>query len=133
MAPDDNGPYPTTESTMTAVERSKGRYMMLVSFILIVAATAAASAEVKKPVAQWKCADFLSVDDQFKPKVVYSATAFAKGGKPAASVVDIEGTEKVIPRLTEDCTKDPRASFWQKLKNEWDKIGDEARKVEKKL
>ncbi len=117
---------------MTAVERSKGR-CMLMPFILIVAATAAASAEVKKPVAQWKCADFLSIDDQFKPKVVYSATAFAKSGKLAASVVDIEGTEKVIPRLIDDCAKDPKASFWQRLKNEWDKVGDEAKKVEKKL
>jgi acid stress chaperone HdeA len=132
MAPDDNAPYPTMERKMTAVERSKGR-CMLVSFILIVAATAAASAEVKKPVAQWKCADFVSVDDQFKPKVVYSATAFAKGGKPAASVVDIEGTEKVIPRLIDDCTKEPKASFWRKLKDEWDKVGDEAKKVEKRL
>jgi acid stress chaperone HdeA len=95
--------------------------------------TTVASAEVKKPIAQWKCADFLSVDDQFKPKVVYSATAFAKSGRPAASVVDIEGTEKVIPRLIDDCTKDPRASFWQKLKDEWVKVGDEAKKLEKKL
>jgi acid stress chaperone HdeA len=120
------------ESTMTAVGRSKSS-CLLVPFILIVAATAAASAEVKKPVAQWKCTDFLSVDDQFKPKVVYSATAFAKGGKPAAGVVDIEGTAKVIPRLVDDCTKEPSASFWRKLQDEWDKVGDEAKKIEKKL
>jgi acid stress chaperone HdeA len=117
---------------MTVVELSNGKYLW-VPLALVVTVTAAISAEVKKPVAQWKCADFLSVDDQFKPKVVYSATAFAKGGKPAASVVDIEGTEKVIPRLIEDCTKDPRASFWRRLKDEWDKVGDEAKKLEKKL
>ena len=28
-----------------------------------------------------------------EPKVVYRATAYAKGGKPEASVVDIEGTD----------------------------------------
>jgi len=73
--------------------------------------------------------DFLSVDDQFKPKVVYSATAFAKGGKPRASVVDIEGTEKVVPRVIDDCTKEPGASFWQKLKGEWDNVEREAKKL----
>jgi acid stress chaperone HdeA len=93
------------------------------------AATAAVSAEIKKPIPQWKCSDFLAVDDQFKPKVVYSATAFAKGGKPRASVVDIEGTEKVVPRVIDDCTKEPGASFWQKLKGEWDSVEREAKKL----
>jgi acid stress chaperone HdeA len=61
--------------------------------------------------------------------VVYSATAFAKGGKPRASVVDIEGTEKVVPRIIDDCTKEPGASFWQKLKGEWDNVEREAKKL----
>jgi acid stress chaperone HdeA len=105
----------------------------LVPVTLIAAAATLAAAETKKPVTQWTCADFLSVDDQFKPKIVYAATAFAKGGKPAASVIDIDGTEKMIPRLVEDCTREPKASFWQRVKDEWKKVESEAKKVEKKL
>jgi acid stress chaperone HdeA len=106
---------------------------------LIIAAVAAsaAAAENKKPVAKWTCEDFVGVDDQFKPKVVYWATAYAKGGKPEASVVDIEGTEKVTPIVIDECQKAPQASFWQKLKGAWAKVEAdtkaEMKKMEKKM
>jgi acid stress chaperone HdeA len=97
----------------------------------------AGAAEAKKPVAKWTCADFLAVDEQFRPKVVYWATAYAKGGKPEASVIDIDGTEKVTPMIIEDCTKAPQASFWQRLKADWAKVKAaakaETKKVEKKM
>jgi acid stress chaperone HdeA len=71
----------------------------------------------------------LSVDEQFKPKVIYAATAFAKGGRPKDSVIDIEGTEKVAPTIIDDCRKAPQASFWQKLKGAWSRV-DADTKVE---
>jgi len=80
------------------------------------------AASNKKPVTQWTCADFLAVEDQYKPKVVYAATAYSKAGKPEAAVIDIEGTEKVTPMIITACEGTPRASFWDKLKAEWDKI-----------
>ena len=68
---------------------------------------------------------------------MYRATAYAKGGKPEASVTDIEGTEKVTPMIIDECTKAPQASFWQKLKAGWKKIEADARaevkKIEKKM
>ena len=82
----------------------------------------AAGANNKKPVTQWTCADFLAVEDQYKPKVVYAATAYSKAGKPEAEVIDIEGTEKVTPMIITACEGTPRASFWEKLKAEWNKI-----------
>lgn len=82
----------------------------------------AAAASNKKPVTQWTCADFLAVEDQFRPKVVYSATAYSKAGKPEAEVIDIEGTEKVTPMVISECQKAPRASFLDTLKNEWHKL-----------
>ena len=96
-------------------------------------APAAALAEAKKPIAKWTCADFLAVDDAFKPKVIYWATAYSKAGKPEVATIDIEGTEKIIPMITEDCTKMPQESFWQKLKNDWRKVEIEMKKLEKKL
>jgi acid stress chaperone HdeA len=107
------------------------------SLAVAAVATTATAADTKKPVAQWTCQDFLAVDDQFKPKAVYWATAYAKGGKPEASVLDIEGTEKVTPMIIDECTKAPQASFWQKLKSEWKKVvaetKAEAKKIEKKM
>jgi acid stress chaperone HdeA len=82
----------------------------------------AAAAGNKKPVTQWTCADFLAVEDQFRPKVVYAATAYSKVGKPEAEVIDIEGTERVTPMIITACEATPRASFWEKLKAEWQKI-----------
>ena len=113
--------------------------LMPLALSLVVAAVAASAsgADSKKPVSKWMCAEFIGVDDQFKPKVVYWATAYAKGGKPEGSMIDIEGTEKVTPILIDECAKAPQASFWQKLKGAWAKVEAdakaEAKKVEKKM
>ncbi|MCB1964659.1 acid-activated periplasmic chaperone HdeA [Accumulibacter sp.] len=108
-----------------------------VPLLVLAAATSAMAADSKKPVAKWTCADFVAVDDQFKPQVVYAATAYAKGGKPEASMIDIEGTEQVIPIVGEECAKEPQASFWQKLKGAMAKVKTEAKsemhKIEKKM
>jgi acid stress chaperone HdeA len=52
-------------------------------------------------------------------------------------VIDIEGSEKVPPLIIDECTKAPPASFWQKMKAEWNKVKAQARaeakKVEKKM
>jgi acid stress chaperone HdeA len=105
--------------------------------VIACAATTAIAAGNKKPVTKWTCEEFLAVDDQFKPKVVYAATAYSKAGKPQDSVIDIDGTEKVIPMIIDDCQKAPQASFWQKLKGDWHKVEAETRaemkKVEKKM
>ncbi len=110
---------------------------LLIPLILTVAATAPLAAKVEKPVTQWACADFLSVEDQFKPKVVYWAAAYAKGGQPEAAVIDIKGIEKVTPELIGQCKKAPQASFWTRLKDEWKKVEaeteGETKKMEKKL
>lgn len=80
----------------------------------------------QKPVSEWTCEDFIGVEDTFKPKVVYWAVAYGKGGKPEAAIIDVEGTDKIVPFLAEECAKKPKESFWQKVK-------DEVKKLEKKL
>jgi acid stress chaperone HdeA len=82
----------------------------------------AGSSAAHKPLGKITCEDFLAVDDSFKPKLVYFGVAYAKGGKPEAAVLDMEGTEKITPMLIEACQAQPKASFWQKLKAEVKKI-----------
>jgi acid stress chaperone HdeA len=93
----------------------------------LLAGTSGAFAEAaKKPLGKMTCEDFLAVDDAFKPKVVYYAVAYAKGGKPEAAVVDVEGIDKITPVLIEECKAAPKESFWKKVKAE-------VKKVEKKM
>ena len=94
---------------------------------------ASLAADTKKPLAEWTCADFLGVEGTFRPKLIYWATAYSKAGKPESATIDIEGTEKVIPIITEDCEKAPQDSFWQKLESGWKRIEDEVKALEKKL
>jgi acid stress chaperone HdeA len=64
---------------------------------------------------------------------VYAASAHAKGGKPEDGIIDIEGTERVIPVVFEECRLEPQASFWQKLKGAWAKVESEAKAAAKKV
>lgn len=86
-----------------------------------------------KPLGQWTCEDFIAVGDQFKPKLIYWATAYSKSGKPEAAVVDVDGTETVTPAIVDACVKSPKASFWQTLQGEWKKLEATTRKDVKKI
>jgi acid stress chaperone HdeA len=97
------------------------------------AETKTSAAVTKKPVTQWTCEEFIALDDQYKPSAVYWATAYAKGGTPEASELDIAGTEQITPMIVQDCEKEPKASFWQKFKAAWRKVEAEAKTMEKKL
>ncbi|HKD31114.1 MAG TPA: HdeA/HdeB family chaperone [Xanthobacteraceae bacterium] len=82
-------------------------------------ATAPRAAEFQKPVTQWTCAEFRSVDDQFKPTVVYRATTYARDGQPEETAVDINGgIEKETRRSSTNAPKAPQDSFWSRLKEE---------------
>ncbi|WP_319024645.1 acid-activated periplasmic chaperone HdeA [Microbulbifer hainanensis] len=97
----------------------------LVILPLVIAAgitSFSAVAETKKHLKDWTCEDFLAIDDQYKPKVVYWASAYSKKGKPEDGMLDIEGTEKVTPMIIEACGKAPKESFGKKLKGEWHKL-----------
>src|SRR3954469_11721472 len=103
------------------------------ALLIAIAIPAGAAADTKKPVAKWTCADFLGVEEDFKPKLIYWATAHVKADKPEVATINIEGTEKVIPIVIEDCKKAPQDSFWQKLDAGWKRLEGDVRSLEKKL
>lgn len=47
--------------------------------------------------------------------------------------MDIEGTEKVVPMIIDDCKKAPGESFLAKRKNAWRSVEAEAKKVKDKM
>ncbi|MFA0811800.1 acid-activated periplasmic chaperone HdeA [Microbulbifer epialgicus] len=99
------------------------QYILPLVIASLAASAAFADSHSKKPAKDWTCADFLAIDDEFKPKAVYWATGYAKGGKEDAAVMDVEGTEKVTPMIITACTQAPKESFWAKFKGEWHKMG----------
>ena len=111
--------------------------MGMVAASLMMGATGAFAESAKKPLGKMTCEDFLAVDDTFKPKVVSYAVAYAKGGKPEAAVIDVEGIDRLTPVLIEDCKASPKESFWKKLKAavkaDAKAMKAEAKKVEKKM
>ena len=100
----------------------------------VVAAALAASSTVafaqsdgaKKPLGKMTCEDFIGLEENFKPKLVYWAVAYGQGGKPESAGVNVAGIEKMIPVLIDGCKKAPKESFWEKVKAE-------VKKLEKKL
>ncbi len=100
--------------------------------VALLVATADAATEPKKPVSNWTCEEFLAVEGDFQPKVIYWASAQPKSGKPT-TLVDIEGTEKVVPMVIDDCKKTPKDSFFKKLRSAWHAVEAEAKKMRDKL
>jgi predicted RND superfamily exporter protein len=68
------------------------------------------------------CADFLALEDVAKPKVVYWAEGFDRKGKAEDATVDVETTDSLVPVIIEVCQKEPKASFWKKMKAEFKKV-----------
>lgn len=53
----------------------------------------------------WTCEDFIALNESFKPTAIGFAEALNKNDKPEDAVLDINGTEKVIPLVIEACKK----------------------------
>ncbi len=85
-----------------------------------------------KPVGNWSCAEFLAIDEQYQPKVVYWASPRIRGGSESA-MVDVEGAEIAVPIIVDACKKAPGGSFSRKLLDVWRSIEAEAKKLKKTL
>ncbi|MCU4415236.1 acid-activated periplasmic chaperone HdeA [Acinetobacter sp. WU_MDCI_Axc73] len=80
------------------------------------------AAPSKKPINNWTCEDFLALNSTYQPTVVGVITTQANKGKPEGQVLDVEGIEKVTPIIIQECKKDKKQNFKQKLTTEWTKI-----------
>ena len=95
---------------------------------LLTGATSAFAASGSKPLAKMTCQDFLALDETVQPKAVYWAVAYAKGGRPEAAVLDVEGTDQLTPMLVQECKATPKESFWKKVKEHVKKMGAKMKK-----
>jgi len=68
------------------------------------------------------CRDFVELDEVTQPQVVYWSEGYTKKGKPQSATIDMDMTNQLMPVLVQDCTKEPQASFWSKVKMEFKKV-----------
>jgi acid stress chaperone HdeA len=97
------------------------RLVATAAVVALIACSTLAPAQTgapKKALGKLTCEEFLAYEDTFKPKVVYWAVAYGKGGKAEAAMLDVEGTEKVIPVIIEKCKAAPKDSFLKTVKAE---------------
>ena len=62
------------------------------------------------------CQDFVALEDVAQPRVVYWSQGFNKDAGAADAVVDIDGTDRLVPVLVQECKATPKLTFWQKIK-----------------
>jgi acid stress chaperone HdeA len=84
----------------------------------LVLAPAAFAAKAPK-LSEWKCEDFIAMEEVYKPKILYWASSHAHPGweSPEHATLEIERVEKMIPMVMEDCQKEPKANFLKKVKH----------------
>ena len=82
----------------------------------------AQSSSARKPGRQMTCGDFLLVDDPVKPEMVYWAATRDPRGSLVDAVIDVDATDRIVPRLVERCREAPNAPFWQTVKAETGKL-----------
>jgi mannose-6-phosphate isomerase-like protein (cupin superfamily) len=84
--------------------------------------SASHQASAKKPMSKMTCEEFVGLDESFQPKAVYWAVAYGSKGQPEAEAVEVDGVEKVVPFVVDECKKAPKETFWQKVQAEWKKM-----------
>ncbi|WP_299732761.1 acid-activated periplasmic chaperone HdeA [uncultured Endozoicomonas sp.] len=80
------------------------------------------SGKPAKPISSWTCEDFISLQENYQPYAIAWATAYSKAGKPEGTDFDTEGMETIRPTLLQFCNRNPKASFWDKVKAETKKV-----------
>jgi acid stress chaperone HdeA len=84
-------------------------------------ATSAKPVKAVKPT-ELTCEEFLSYDEVTRPQIVYWSEGLNGKGKPEDAVIDIDRINSLVPVLVEDCTREPKSSYWQKMKRDIKRI-----------
>lgn len=69
-----------------------------------------------KKASEWTCQDFLAVDDDLKPLVIYWMKGYDSAGKPDTAEIDVAYFDRPITAVIAECKEEPKASLWDKIK-----------------
>ena len=70
-----------------------------------------------KPIAQWTCADFIAVQDSFKPYAVGWTEGYSKSGKPEDEIMSVDGVETMVPYLVTVCQQNKKMPLKEAVKS----------------
>jgi len=84
--------------------------------------TGHAASSGKKTIDKITCQEFLDLDETYRPMYVAWAWGYNYGQtEPASGWVDVDGVEQITPYVVTECQKEPKASFWSKVKSKFHK------------
>jgi acid stress chaperone HdeA len=82
---------------------------------LFVAHAASAQEKPLSP-AKMSCADFVSVDEAYRPALVYWVAGVDKLGVKETDTIVVDTAHPVSEAVVEECRKDPHARFMSKVR-----------------
>ena len=85
--------------------------------ICLVVAQAASAQEKKVSPAKMTCADYVAVDEVYRPALVYWVAGVDKLGVKETDTMVVDTAHPVGETVVEACTKDPHASFVSKVRS----------------
>ncbi|MGY3450507.1 HdeA/HdeB family chaperone [Bradyrhizobium sp. USDA 4353] len=122
---------------LTGIAMNKATFATVVLMCSALAAAAHAKEDDKKKgqpaLGQWTCQNFLEVQDVLQPRVIYFASGYAAKRKADDAIIDIDGTEKIVPIVISECSKAPKSRFWSIVKSAWRKVEADLRALEEKI
>lgn len=90
---------------------------ILIILICIAAAQAASAQEQKVSPAKMTCADYVGVDELYRPALVYWVAGVDKLGIKETDTLVVDTAHPVAETVAQACTQDPHAPFVSKVRS----------------
>jgi len=76
----------------------------------------------KKSIDKITCEEFTGLEESYQPTYVAWAWGYNQGqSEPSSVVMDVSGVEQLTPYVVDACQKEPKASFWSKVRSKLQK------------
>ncbi|MDR5815684.1 MULTISPECIES: HdeA/HdeB family chaperone [unclassified Caballeronia] len=85
--------------------------------VLTVGVSGMAHAAEKIAPAKMTCADFVQVDDAYKPALVYWVAGVDKLGVSGTETTVVDTMQPVAATVAQECQKDPQTKFMTKVRS----------------
>jgi hypothetical protein len=85
-------------------------------FGVLAVSALSASAFAASPSPKMTCEEFIALDEVSRPKVVYWAEGYNWYGQPRGEFVDLGETDRLVPVVYDECTKNPKHKLISKVK-----------------
>ncbi|WP_109481249.1 HdeA/HdeB family chaperone [Paraburkholderia sp. C35] len=90
--------------------------LVLASLAAISAAQTASAAQTKVSPAKMTCADYVSVDEVYRPALVYWVAGVDKLGVKETDTMVVDTAHPVSETVAQACEKDPQTPFKSKVR-----------------